>query len=363
MEPGSGPLEGLAVNPAFWQDRRVLLTGHTGFKGAWLGLLLRRLGARVTGYALPPATEPSLCVDLDLPALLDGRLGNINTPGALQSLVTDVQPQVVLHLAAQALVSESYVDPLATWETNVLGTARLLDALRHLQGPCVVVVVTTDKCYENQEWAWGYRETDTLGGKDVYSASKACAELVTAACRQSFFADRPVVIATARAGNVIGGGDWSAHRLVPDLIRAFHGGQSALIRSPTSVRPWQHVLEPLAGYLRLAECCAADPAFGKAWNFGPAVEDCWPVQAVADRLVSLWGPGAGWHTEGDNPVKESHALRLDSSLARQQLGWTPRTDLAAALRLTVDWYRAWASGADLRAVTVGQIDDYLAGDP
>ena len=349
------------MNPGFWNGKRVLVTGHTGFKGSWLSLLLQALGARVTGLALEPATSPALFSEAQLAAVMDSRIGDINIPGVVSKAMAESQPQVILHLAAQAIVSESYANPLQTLQTNVMGTAMVLDAARRQPGLGCIVVVTTDKCYENREWPWGYREDDALGGKDIYSGSKACAEVVTAAYRSSFFHDGDApVIATARAGNVIGGDDWSADRLLPDMMRAFMDAKPALIRSPSSVRPWQHVLEPLAGYLRLAECCVTSREFGQAWNFGPELADAAPVSEVADRVVRLWGGDAAWQGGDGNPVRESHTLRLDSSKARLQLGWRPVTDLATALELTVGWYRRRANGEHPAQITRGQIAQYLA---
>ncbi|MFM1896465.1 MAG: CDP-glucose 4,6-dehydratase [Pseudomonadota bacterium] len=348
--------------PSFWHKRRVLVTGHTGFKGSWLSLLLQQLGAEVTGLALAPATTPALFDDAAVADGMESRIGNINDGDLVSQTLRESNPEIILHLAAQAIVSESYTQPLETLQTNIMGTARLLECARNQPGIRAIVIVTTDKCYENREWLWGYRENDALGGKDIYSSSKACAELVTASYRHAFF-DKPdsPVLATARAGNVIGGGDWATDRLLPDMVRAFTAGRPALIRSPSSVRPWQHVLEPLHGYLRLARLCCEDRQFGRAWNFGPELADAAAVATVADRVVNLWGEGAAWHAPAGNPLKESHTLRLDSSQARLQLNWQPRTGLDQALALTVAWYRGWAAGDDPAQLTRRQIAQYMAG--
>ncbi|WP_231882436.1 MULTISPECIES: CDP-glucose 4,6-dehydratase [Chromobacterium] len=344
------------VNAAFWSGRRVFLTGHTGFKGGWLSLWLDSLGARVHGYALPPSARPSLFDAARVGDAAASELADIRDSAALSAALARAEPSIVFHLAAQPLVRQSYADPLGTLSTNVMGTANLLEAARRCPGVEAVVVVTTDKCYENHEWPWAYRESDALGGHDPYSSSKACAELVCAAYRSSYPGGAP--IATARAGNVIGGGDWSADRLVPDLLQAFAEGRSLAIRSPDAVRPWQHVLESLAGYLRLAERLAAgQPDAASAWNFGPADDSNRPVSWVADTLAGLWG-GGGWHRDGADHPHEAGILRLDSAKARRRLGWTPRWSLEEALSATLDWHRAWRRGADMRAFTIEQIAAY-----
>lgn len=352
------------MTPEFWKGRRVFVTGHTGFKGSWLALLLQVLGAEVHGYALPPSTTPALFNDADIATGMHSRFGDIRDPAALSAAVRGARPEIVLHLAAQAIVSESFDKPLDTLHTNVVGTANLLEALRGHDGVKAVLVVTSDKCYENKEGGRAYREDEALGGNDPYSASKACAELVAASWRYAFF-DKPgqPAIATARAGNVIGGGDWARDRLVPDMVRAFIRQESAMLRSPDSIRPWQHVLEPLCGYLRVAEQCVADRGFGQAWNFGPGENDVKPVRYVADRLVELWGDGAGWKLQGNNPVKEARVLKLDSAKAQRLLPWRPRTALDDGLRLTAQWYKAYAAGTGARALTEGQINEFLARSP
>ena len=349
-----------------WRDRRVFVTGHTGFKGGWLSLWLAGKGTRVRGYALDPATEPNFFTQANVGAALDDNRGDIRDYSRLQASLVDFEPEVVFHLAAQPLVRRSYTDPLGTYGTNVMGTANLLEAVRKCRSVRAVVCVTTDKCYQNREWAWPYRESDPLGGHDPYSSSKACAEIVAAAYRDSYFrADRMgehrVGIATARAGNVIAGGDWSEDRLIPDLIRGFCAGEPVLIRHPEAIRPWQHVLEPLQGYITLAErllggCTEA----ASAYNFGPSDGDSWPVGHIADKSVKMWGSGASWVRDEAPHVHEAHYLKLDSSKARAELGWRPRLNLETALDWTVQWYRSWRDGADMSQITTSQIGAYEA---
>ncbi|MDR3744644.1 MAG: CDP-glucose 4,6-dehydratase [Acidobacteriaceae bacterium] len=347
-----------------WHGKRVFLTGHTGFKGGWLALWLTRLGADVRGYALDPSTEPNLFTVARVGAVVDDIRGDIRNAAALESALRDFAPEVVFHLAAQPLVRLSYEDPIGTYETNVIGTARLLDAIRRTPSVRAVISVTTDKCYENKEWIWGYRETDPLGGYDPYSSSKACAEIVSAAFRQSFFpaaklAEHGVALATARAGNVIGGGDWSADRLIPDLVRGFLAGEPVRIRRPNAIRPWQHVLEPLHGYIRLAEqLLTHDPKFATAYNFGPSDDDARPVAWIAEKMTGFWGDGAKWVLDPDPGVHEAGYLKLDASRARADLVWTPHLHLDTALDWLVQWYRAWQSGADMHTFTLAQIAAY-----
>ena len=361
MELGKGALEEM-VN--FWSGRRVFLTGHTGFKGAWLALWLVSRGARVRGFALDPDTDPNLFGVASVADHLEDFRGDIRDGVRLQTVLSDFEPEIVFHLAAQPLVRRSYADPLGTFATNVMGTAHVLDAIRHCPSVRVVVCVTTDKCYENKEWVWPYRETDALGGHDPYASSKACAEIVSAAYRSSFYSaggagQHRVALATARAGNVIGGGDWSEDRLIPDLIRGFQDRRDVLIRRPTAIRPWQHVLEPLHGYMLLAQkLMTEDDRFCSAFNFGPADEDCWPVERIANTIVRLWGEGARWVYDIEPGVHESHFLRLDASKARAELGWRPCLRIDTALEWTVDWYKQWRSGADLYACAQSQIAAY-----
>ncbi len=350
------------VNPAFWKGKRVFITGHTGFKGSWLSLWLQKMGATVAGYALPPGTNPSLFKVADVTRGMNSIIGDIRDFDTLQKSVTASQPEIVFHLAAQALVGEGYRDPLGTFSTNVQGTANLLEAVRKAPSVRAVVVVTSDKCYGNKEWPWPYRENEALGGHDPYSSSKACAELVTAAYRQSFLTEAGVAVATARAGNVFGGGDWSANRLIPDLLAAFSQNQTAQLRRPNAVRPWQHVLEPLAGYLLLAEHLSTKPTTNAAWNFGPNEQDCLPAGAIADRLAKLWGDDAAWEQEAHAFPHEAGLLRLDSSLARRQLGWQPCWSLDSALAATISWHKNWLTVTNMRDYTLGQIEKYITDE-
>ncbi len=347
---------------ALWSGRRVLVTGHTGFKGSWLSLWLHSLGAEVTGFALPPPTEPSLFEAARIGELVRHVEGDVRDLAALQKAVAEARPEVVFHLAAQPLVRLSYEEPVETYATNVMGTVHLLEAVRQASGVMAVVSITSDKCYENREWVWPYRESDPMGGHDPYSSSKGCAELVTAAWRSSYFAHEGPLLASVRAGNVIGGGDWAADRLVPDLVRAFEAGLSPLIRSPDSVRPWQHVLEALGGYLLLAErLLAGERDFAEGWNFGPADEDARPVSWIVDRMRAAWGGGAAdaLPDTGARP-HEAGLLRLDCSKARAALGWRPALRLEQALDWIVGWHKAVGAGEDARAVTLAQIADYSA---
>jgi len=348
----------------FWTNRRVLVTGHTGFKGSWLSLWLEKLGARVTGYALPPPTSPSLFRLALLEERIHSILGDIRDYDALRGAIGSARPEVLFHLAAQPLVRRSYSDPVTTYSTNVMGTVHVLEALRTLGRPCIVVNVTSDKCYENREWEWGYREHEAMGGYDPYSSSKGCAELVTAAYRRSYFGPAGgsgVTLASGRAGNVIGGGDWAEDRLIPDCVRHAIGGDPIPIRNPDSLRPWQHVLEPLHGYLLLAEKLAAGGAeFAHAWNFGPYENDVKPVRWIADFFVKHWGGTARWHSVQQPGAHEAVMLKLDSSLARSRLGWQPHLTLQEALSFTLDWYVRQRDGGDAADLTRQQIERYQA---
>ncbi len=357
-------MEGLVLNPAFWAGKRVLLTGHTGFKGSWLSLWLQAMGAQVTGYALAPPTTPSL---FDVAAVGQGMtsiLGDIRDLSAVQRAFAEHQPEIVIHMAAQSLVRRSYQDPVNTYATNVMGTVHVLEAIRTTGGVKAVVNVTTDKCYKNREWVWGYRENDSLGGHDPYSNSKACAELVSAGYRSSYFntdahAQHGVSLATARAGNVIGGGDWAPDRLIPDILAAFEQGKPASIRNPNAVRPWQHVLEPLRGYLTLAERLYEEgPDYAQAWNFGPREEDAKTVGWIAGQMAGLWGEGAQYQTGAGSHPHEAGYLKLDISKARGRLEWQPALSLADTLKLTIEWARQRQQGADVRQLTLAQIQAY-----
>ncbi len=358
-------MDRLGLDREFWRGRRVLLTGHTGFKGAWLALWLHRLGARVTGYALKPSTNPNLYTSANISdRLVADHQADILNETRLKQVLSDSDPEVIFHLAAQSLVVEGYRDPLTTFSTNVMGTANLLQHARSLDSLKSIVVVTTDKCYENLEWVHPYRESDKLGGSDPYSASKAGTELVTHAFRKSFYGGAGIntSIASARAGNVIGGGDWAKNRLIPDCIRAFQLGEPVKIRSPQSIRPWQHVLEPLAGYLKLAEkLSGADGAnFAGAWNFGPDAGGEATVLKVVEELARKWGNGASVMVEPEpDYFPESGVLRLDSTKARTTLGWCPRYSLTDALATTVVWYREFHRVKDTGKYTEQQIDAYV----
>ncbi len=352
------------VDLSFWRGKRVFLTGHTGFKGSWLALWLQRLGAEVTGYALAPPTDPSLFEDTRVGDGMRSVEGDLRDLEKVSITLRESHAEIVLHLAAQSLVHHGYRHPLETYSTNVLGTAHLLEAVRGCPEARVVVSVTSDKCYENRETPRGYSENDPLGGHDPYSSSKACAELVTAAYRDAFLGREeggrhPTWTATARSGNVIGGGDWAADRLVPDLVRGFTTSTPARIRCPEATRPWQHVLEPLHGYLVLAERLATDgAAFASAWNFGPALEDARPVRWIADRVVELWGEGAGWELDADIHPPEATYLKLDCTKAEQQLRWRPRLPLETALEWTVEWYSEHERTGDLRRLSEQQLAAY-----
>jgi CDP-glucose 4,6-dehydratase len=356
-EPGSA-----RPDVRFWSGRRVLVTGHTGFKGAWLSLWLAELGARVSGFARDVPTEPSLYALARLRELVEHVDGDIRDGERLTDALTRLQPEVVLHLAAQPLVRRSFRDPVDTYATNVMGTVNVLEAVRRTGGDVrVAIVVSSDKCYENREWVWGYRENEPMGGHDPYSSSKGCAELVTAAYRASFFgAEDAPAIASARAGNVFGGGDWGEDRLLPDVFRAALAGTPIPIRNPDAVRPWQHVLNPLSGYLRLAERAWEDRVAARAFNFGPADEDARAVGWIVERVGELWDGELRWEVDPGPHPHEAHWLKLDSSLARAQLGWRPVWDLADGLAATVAWFRGHRDGEDARAATRAQIAAFSA---
>lgn len=357
MEVGQRAVEAL-VNR--WRGRRVLVTGHTGFKGSWLSLWLHALGAEVTGFALPPPSEPSLFAAARIDELIAHHEGDVRDMTALRAVVEASRPEVIFHLAAQPLVRLSYREPVETYATNVMGTVHLLEAARRAPDVKAIVCVTSDKCYDNREWVWPYRENDPMGGHDPYSSSKGCAELVAAAYRSSFFANGPG-LATVRAGNVIGGGDWATDRLVPDLVRAFEAGAAPLIRSPDAVRPWQHVLEALGGYLQIAErLLTGERQFADAWNFGPSDDDTRPVSWIVERMRAAWGGASQPQADQGSRVYEAGLLRLDCSKARAALGWRPALNLEQALDWIVAWHKAVGGGEDARAITLKQIADYQA---
>jgi CDP-glucose 4,6-dehydratase len=348
----------MVTAPGFWRGRRVFLTGHTGFKGAWASLILSWLKAEVYGFALAPEHESGLFQAAGVERDVHHRLGDVRDLAGLRSALEEARPSVVVHMAAQSLVRPSYAEPVATYATNVMGTVHLLEAVRQAPGVEAVVVVTSDKCYEIEDGARRHRETDRLGGRDPYSNSKGCAELVTSAYRRSFFTPPGAArVASVRAGNVIGGGDFARDRLVPDAMRAFMRDEPLRIRNPGAVRPWQHVIDPVLAYLTLAERLVLDgEAFAEEWNFGPAAESEVPVATVVESFIRAWGGGARWERDGCEHPHEAAYLRLDCSKASQRLGWRPLTDLDAAVRLTAEWYRALSEGADMRAVTLSQIE-------
>lgn len=360
-------MEGMVVvNSSFWEGKRVFLTGHTGFKGGWLSLWLQQLGAEVTGYALLAPTEPSLFEVANVAQGMHSIIGDIRDGAALAKAMREAVPDIVIHMAAQPLVRRSYIDPVETYSTNVMGTVHLLEAVRQTPSVRAVVNVTSDKCYDNKEWVWGYRENEAMGGFDPYSNSKGCAELVTAAYRNSFFNpakynEHHVALASARAGNVIGGGDWAEDRLIPDILRALGAGRPVVIRNPGAVRPWQHVLEPLSGYLLLAQRLYEEGVgYAEGWNFGPGDEDAKPVQWIVEHLTQQWGGGASWQLDEAEHPHEAHYLKLDCSKARMRLDWRPRWHLSHALEMIVAWQRAWLVRQDMRKVTLEQIRQFIA---
>ena len=350
----------MTANQDFWHGKSVFLTGHTGFKGSWLSLWLQRLGAHVHGLALKPSTTPNLFTAAQVgDGMASQTIGDIRVLATVEKAMRTAQPDIVIHMAAQPLVRLSYVEPVETYATNVMGTVHVLEAARSTQSVKAVLVVTTDKCYENKEWAWGYRENEPMGGYDPYSNSKGCAELVTSAYRNSFLQGQGIAVASARAGNVIGGGDWVADRLVPDILRAFEANRPVTIRNPHATRPWQHVLEPLSGYLNLAEhLYMHGQAFAESWNFGPKDDDAQPVQWIVDHMVSNWGNGSSWQQDGGSHPHEANYLKLDISKAKARLGWQPRWSLATALELITTWHQAYLVKDDMRKMCFAQIHKY-----
>ncbi len=354
------------MNADFWRGKRVLLTGHTGFKGSWMSLWLQSMGAQLVGFALAPPTKPSLFEVAGIEQGMTSIIGDIRNLEHIRAVFAEHQPEIVIHMAAQPLVRYSYIEPVETYSTNVMGVVNLLEAVRSTTSVKAVVNVTTDKCYENREWAWGYRENEAMGGYDPYSSSKGCAELVTAAYRNSYFHtekyhEHGVAIASARAGNVIGGGDWAEDRLIPDIMRAITEGRAVNIRNPHAIRPWQHVLEPLSGYLLLAQkLYEGGAAYAEGWNFGPNDEDAKPVQWIVERLTQSWGEGASWVVDGGEHPHEAHYLKLDCSKAKGQLNWHPRWHLDEALVKIADWHQAYRDEKDMREITLQQISAYCA---
>jgi CDP-glucose 4,6-dehydratase len=353
------------VNKEFWRGKRVLLTGHTGFKGAWLSVWLRLLHADLTGFSLPPPTVPSLFESAGLRNHIRSFEGDVRDLALLQAALAAQKPEIVIHMAGQALVRRSYVDPVETYSTNIMGTVNMLEAVRQVGGVRAVIIITSDKCYDNREWLWGYRENDPLGGFDPYSSSKASAELVTAAFRNSFFnpsefGRHKVAVASVRAGNVIGGGDWAEDRLVPDIMKAISANRLVEIRHPDAYRPWQHVLEPLRGYLMLAEkLYNLGPTYAEAWNFGPDNNDLRPVSWILEKIAGIWGPGVKWQSDENQQLHEAHFLNLDCSKTKLRLGWQPKIGLEQALNWTVAWYKAFQQdSAAAQHVTESQILNY-----
>lgn len=348
----------MSLNTTFWQGKRVFLTGHTGFKGAWLSVWLHHLGAIVKGYALHPPTQPSLFEIAQVGRVIESEIGDIRNLDQLKNSMHGFDPEIVIHMAAQPLVRLSYHQPVETYSTNVMGTVHVLEAARACAHLKAIVNVTTDKCYENKEWVWGYRENEPMGGHDPYSSSKGCAELVTAAYRRSFLSTQGIGLASARAGNVIGGGDFAADRLIPDILRAFEKNQPVVIRHPKATRPWQHVLEPLSGYLLLAQALYDQPNdYAEGWNFGPNEADVQPVSWILDKMIQHW-QGTTWQLDSQVQLHEAGYLKLDIAKARTKLGWQPTWSLQTALEKIVSWHQAWLSGEDMQAYCLQEIKQF-----
>ncbi|AZR81687.1 CDP-glucose 4,6-dehydratase [Thiomicrospira sp. S5] len=347
------------IDVSFWQGKRVYLTGHTGFKGSWLSLWLADMGAIVKGYALNPPTNPSLYEEANVSEKIESQIGDIRDFETLKTSMMEFNPDILIHMAAQPLVRLSYKEPLETYDTNVMGTAKVLETARSCSNLKSIVSVTTDKCYENREWVWGYREDEPMGGYDPYSSSKGCAELVTSAYRRSFMQEQGIGLASARAGNVIGGGDWADDRLVPDILRAFEKTQPVVIRNPASTRPWQHVLEPLSGYLVLAQHLYQTPTdFAEGWNFGPYEDDAKPVDWILNHMVANW-PGASWELDKNAHPHEAGYLKLDVSKAKARLKWHPTWRLEQTLAKIIKWHQAWLNKADIQQVCLEEINEFM----
>ncbi|RZI54526.1 MAG: CDP-glucose 4,6-dehydratase [Pseudomonas sp.] len=354
-----------SVSADFWKGKKVFLTGHTGFKGSWLALWLQGMGAHVKGFALAPPTTPSLFDQAQVERGMESQIGDIRDLQTVTESMVAFNPDILIHMAAQPLVRLSYREPVETYATNVMGTVHVLEAARKCPGLRAIVNVTTDKCYENQEWEWGYRENEPMGGHDPYSNSKGCVELVTSAYRNSFFnTEHSAALASARAGNVIGGGDWADDRLIPDILRAVEQGKPVVVRNPKATRPWQHVLEPLSGYLVLAQhLWEHGQSFAQGWNFGPRDEDAQPVEWILDHMVQAWGAGASWQLDSDPQPHEARYLKLDISKARAHLKWEPTWGLETTLTRIVNWHRAWMESADMHVRCVEEINSYMAAMP
>jgi len=352
------------IDKSFWRNKKIFITGHTGFKGSWLCLILHSLGAKITGYALPPPTDPNLFTLSKISELVHSVVADIRDFDSLKKAIISAQPDIIFHMAAQSLVRESYKIPVETYSVNVMGTVNLFEAIRNTEGIKAVINVTTDKCYENREWLWGYRENEPLGGYDPYASSKACSELITAAYKSSFFNPRDyhshgVGIASVRAGNAIGGGDWATDRLFPDCVRALLSREEILMRNPQSIRPWQHVLEPLSGYLLLAQnLYEKGPKYSEAWNFGPDDSDAKPVEWIVKKICEKWGRGASYEIDKGIHPHEAHYLKLDCSKAKALLGWYPKWNLDQAIDMVLEWTKTYAENQDVRAICLKQIRDY-----
>ena len=364
MGERQGSLEGLVVHIDFWRGKRVFITGHTGFKGSWLSLWLQSKGVHVTGYSLPPPTKPSMFLAAKVSEGMTSIIADIRDLDQLRKCIAEHNPEIIFHMAAQSLVRYSYNHPVTTYSTNVLGTVNILEAVRNSDSVRVVINVTSDKCYENKEWVWGYRENEPLGGRDPYSSSKACAELVASAYRSSYFPieeyeNHGVAVASVRAGNVIGGGDWSLDRLIPDIMKAFMENRPVIIRSPGATRPWQHVLDCLSGYVCLAERLWNNgQEYAQGWNFGPDAEDAKTVSWVVEHLTKSWGEGATWEVDSSRNPPEAHYLRLDCTKAKTILGWSPRLPLTKALEWTVEWYRHYQENKNMQDLSIAKIAGY-----
>ncbi len=357
-------MENMGLKPSFWKNRKVLVTGHTGFKGSWLSLWLQKMEADVTGLALAPPTQPSLFELAQVEKNMSSIIGDIRNLESVRTLFEKLQPEIVIHMAAQSLVRHSYQNPVETYDTNVMGTLNILEGIRSVDSVRAVVMITTDKCYENKEWIWPYRENDPMGGYDPYSSSKGCAELLIASYRQSYFPtekykEHKTAIASARAGNVIGGGDWAEDRLIPDIISTLQQNKIPHIRNPAAIRPWQHVLEPLSGYMKLAEKLHQNGSeYSSAWNFGPNPDDTRPVQWIVEKMIQQWGGEVRWDKDDGIHPHEANHLKLDCSKAHTQLHWQPRWTLNKALEKIIAWHKAEISGMDLKQLCLEQIDEY-----
>ncbi len=353
-------MESMVIDPEFWKGRKVFMTGHTGFKGSWLSLWLKKLGAEVTGYALTPPTTPAIFYEASVgQSLIRSIDADIRELSCFTDAMQAAEPEIIIHMAAQSLVRDSYKMPVDTYSTNVMGTVNMFEAVRNTSSVKAVLNITSDKCYENKEWSWGYRENEPMGGHDPYSSSKGCAELISDAYRKSFLQDAGIALATARTGNVIGGGDWAKDRIVPDAMRAFMEKKCLLIRNPMATRPWQHVLEPLSGYLMLCQLLITHPEeYAEGWNFGPAEENAQAVSTLAEYMVKSWGENARWRLDGGEHPHESNYLKLDSSKANRWLKWSPVWGLEQSLEETVNWYKAWYMQNDMYDFTMTQIQFY-----